>query len=145
MVQTSENPAIGYKKPPPGFPKGKSGNPGGQPKQVDFRRDLKEWLWTRVGGKTRLETILKTLAKKKPEVLLHYAFGKPQETIEIKGETEMKSQVLVVLAQHFAVNPEPEKVVDCSVKNLPEPQPVVVESPKSVTMADLKSDDENPQ
>lgn len=57
----------------------------------------------------------------------------------------LKSQVLIVLAQQMALNPQPEKLVDCSVNNLPEPQPVVVESPKNETTADLNPNSEKPQ
>ncbi len=77
-----------------GFVPGKSGNPNGKPRGVTFSAEVKAWLRQRdeadsakdaASARTRLDVILRKLADEKPEVLLHYAYGKPVETHEHTG------------------------------------------------------------
>lgn len=66
--------------------KGQCINPGGRPKTADFRAEIKAFLAQKVKGKPRLMHLLHRLAKYKPEILLHYAYGKPVESVEISGK-----------------------------------------------------------
>ena len=81
-----------------GFLPGKSGNPSGlnigrRKEAFAFGNYLRDWLqeqpWAkdengkRIAGEVRLKTIVERLAEQKPEVLLHYAYGKPVEVHEV--------------------------------------------------------------
>lgn len=81
-----------------GFLPGRSGNPLGAKAstraQHQFGEELRKWLLQRtdikdLDGKitktTRLFTIVRRLADQKPEVLLHYAFGKPVEMHQVEA------------------------------------------------------------
>jgi len=83
-----------------GFRPGQSGNPSGKnaKHQTQFGELLRDWLskkeWVKdlQTGKRkgrakemRLMTIVKQLAAEKPEVLLHYAFGKPVEMHQVEA------------------------------------------------------------
>ncbi len=71
------------------FKKGQSGNPGGRPKTAKLAELIRQYLDEETGGKTRLRQILEWLHKHKPEVLLHYAYGRPLngEEIEVEEKT----------------------------------------------------------
>jgi hypothetical protein len=74
------------------FKPGKSGNPSGRPKSAHFADEVREFLGEKSGDKTKLRLVLENLSKQKPEVLLHYAFGKPVEsttTINISNEVRV--------------------------------------------------------
>lgn len=79
-----------------GFMPGKSGNPEGKHISRNTRqfgelcRDWlfdQEWVKDLQGRKLhkqmRLKTVMQRLAEQKPEVLLHYAFGKPVEMVQL--------------------------------------------------------------
>jgi len=71
-----------------GFKPGKSGNPSGRPKALfHFGEYIRAFLNSPGDGaaKTQLDALIQRLAKEKPEVLLHFAFGKPVESHEISG------------------------------------------------------------
>ena len=83
-----------------GFLPGQSGNPTGKnaKHQAQFGEKLRDWLlqkeWVkdvntgkriRGGKQPRLLTIINRLAEQKPEVLLHYAYGKPVEMHQIEA------------------------------------------------------------
>jgi hypothetical protein len=68
------------------FKPGQSGNPGGRPKTAQFREEVCNFLSEKIHGKTRLRALLEKLFSHKPEVLLHYAYGKPVERMELSGE-----------------------------------------------------------
>lgn len=70
---------------PTRFKPGQSGNPGGRPKTAVFSEQVRQFLREQPNNKTRLRAILERLEKRKPEVLLHYAFGKPIETVDLSG------------------------------------------------------------
>jgi len=67
------------------FKPGQSGNPSGRPKGAgEFRKTVEAFLHGKLDPKTTvLQDILHRLRVEKPEVLLHYAFGKPTEHVEI--------------------------------------------------------------
>lgn len=79
------------------FAKGKSGNPTGGSERQKQNRIFGEWLrntWlerlitvAQSDGSTkkvrRLDDVLERLANHKPDVLLHYAYGKPVEMIQL--------------------------------------------------------------
>lgn len=95
-----------------GFMPGKSGNPSGgrisQKSQHQFGEFIRDWLkkkdWAQdaLGApldkrfkEPRLETIVKRLAITKPEVLLHYAYGKPAEMLQIQDAEGAPVQFVV--------------------------------------------------
>lgn len=95
-----------------GFKPGQSGNPLGgklarQKESFAFGNYLRDWLaeqaWIRdadgkkIGKEVRLKTIVDRLAHDKPEVLLHYAYGKPVEVHEVAAAegTELEFVVRV--------------------------------------------------
>ena len=66
--------------------KGFTGNPGGRPKTSALREFLLEWLAAKgKGDKKNQLLIVERMAKIKPDVIWHYAYGKPVETVEISG------------------------------------------------------------
>ena len=65
---------------------GKSGNPGGRPKTAKFAEEVREFLAEKQGDKSRLRRVLEDLQKHRPEILLHYAFGKPVDSVEVRSE-----------------------------------------------------------
>jgi hypothetical protein len=74
--------------------KGYTGNPGGRPKTSDLRQFLLEWLAAKANGnKTRQLQLIEQIAKKKPEIILYYAYGKPIETLEVTGKDGQAIQV----------------------------------------------------
>lgn len=80
-----------------GFQPGRSGNPTGKNTRGEmavFGGWLRKWLlekrvFTGVDGQKvrsrRLEWVVNRLAEVKPDVLLHYAYGKPVEMVELSG------------------------------------------------------------
>lgn len=70
------------------FKKGQSGNPGGRPKTAKFAEAVREFLDEKAGGKTRLRQVLESLQKKDPKTLLHYAYGKPVDTVEMQVQSQ---------------------------------------------------------
>jgi hypothetical protein len=103
-----------------GFVKGKIANPNGRrgnqlvPKKRTFELSdhLRDWLrkqdWVRdadgnkIGKELRLETIIKNLAANKPEILLHYAYGKPLERTEITAGDGTNMLTVIVRHAHEA-------------------------------------------
>lgn len=93
-----------------GFKPGQTGNPHGarlgrQREQFAFGAYLREWL-QEVGvvkddegnptkKEPRLKTIINRLAKDKPEVLLHYAYGKPVEVHEVQAAEGTELEFIV--------------------------------------------------
>lgn len=67
------------------FQKGKSGNPGGRPKgHGDFRKVVEAYLESKLNPKTTvLQDCLDRIRTEKPEILLHYAYGKPVELVDV--------------------------------------------------------------
>jgi Family of unknown function (DUF5681) len=87
------------------FKPGQSGNPGGRPKTAKLAELIRQFLDEETGGKTRLRQILEWLHKHKPEVLLHYAYGKPLsgEQIEVREKTTvagLPEEYLEALREH---------------------------------------------
>lgn len=82
------------------FRPGQSGNPGGRPKTAAFAEEVREFLKEKIGKdeKPRVREILERLAKTKPEVLLHYAHGKPVETTATVDATGDLDELLDRLA-----------------------------------------------
>ena len=78
------------------FGKGKSGNPGGRPKSADFCAEVRDFLRARdpkrKDHKAMLVTVLERLSKGDPKILLYYAFGKPQETVEHAGRVKLEHE-----------------------------------------------------
>jgi len=70
------------------FKKGQSGNPGGRPKTAKLAELTRKYLDEKAGGKTRLRHVLEWLQKHKPEILLHYAYGKPVEAVDVQAESQ---------------------------------------------------------
>ena len=70
------------------FKPGQSGNPGGRPKTAEFSDEVRRFLREKSAGKTRLRQILETLQKNDPKILLHYAYGKPVEAVEMQVESK---------------------------------------------------------
>lgn len=103
-----------------GFMKGRVANPNGRrgsqlvPKKRTFELSdhLRAWLqkqdWVRdadgnkVEKELRLETIIKNLAANKPEILLHYAYGKPLERTEITAGDGTNMLTVIVRHAHEA-------------------------------------------
>lgn len=86
----------------PRFVKGVSGNPAGKAKGVtNFNTRVRGWLEEMEGDKPRLEKALKNLLRWKPDVLLHYAYGKPAETLihQNPDGTALRSTVIMALSQ----------------------------------------------
>ena len=82
------------------FKKGVSGNPGGRPKTFHFVKAVKEFLAEGQEDRTRLRGILEKLEQEKPEILLHYAFGKPVETnINVNTDATSADAVAIALAR----------------------------------------------
>jgi hypothetical protein len=77
------------KKTAPGrpFKPGQSGNPSGRPKgSSEFRKVVEAYLESKLDPKTtRLQDCLERLRHDKPEVLLHYAYGKPVELVDVQS------------------------------------------------------------
>jgi hypothetical protein len=86
------------------FKKGRSGNPGGRPKTAKLAELIREYLEESSGGKTRLLKILEMLAKRKPEVLLHYAYGKPIDVVHFpEAHEDVETEELAIeIARHLA-------------------------------------------
>lgn len=97
--EKSQNRPGKRKAPRTAFKPGQSGNPGGRPKAIfkfgEYLRDyLKsdnpqaEQINTKMGYKavkTQLDEIVLRLKKDNPLALLHYAYGKPIESVELSG------------------------------------------------------------
>ena len=85
-------------------PKGTTPNPGGRPKTAAFAEEVREFLKEKIGKeeKPRVREILERLAKTKPEVLLHYAHGKPVETQVSVNESDA-DKVADALARKWAM------------------------------------------
>ena len=86
------------------FKKGQCANPGGRPKTAAFAEEVREFLKEKIGKdeKPRVREILERLAKTKPEVLLHYAHGKPVETQVSVNESDA-DKVADALARKWAM------------------------------------------
>jgi hypothetical protein len=86
------------------FKKGQCANPGGRPKTAAFAEEVREFLKEKIGKdeKPRVRAILERLAKTKPEVLLHYAHGKPVETQVNVNESDA-DKVADALARKWAM------------------------------------------
>lgn len=84
-------------------------NPGGRPNTADFAKEIRAFLHEKVQGKERLRSLLLRIAQRDPKVLLYYAFGKPQETINVQNPdgSALQSQVLVLMAQALANQEQP--------------------------------------
>ena len=69
------------------FKPGQSGNPSGRPKgQSEFRKVVEAYLQSKLDPHTtRLQDCLERLRHDKPEVLLHYAYGKPVEQLDVNS------------------------------------------------------------
>ncbi len=72
-----------------GFRPGQSGNPTGLVKLHDFPAEVRKFLREldpdRKDKGERMRTVVELLAVKDPKVLLHYAFGKPQDNIALQN------------------------------------------------------------
>ena len=87
----------GYFKP------GQSGNPGGRPRTSEFAAEVRAYLREKVKGKERMRLLLENLMKRRPEILLYYAYGKPIETVvQFSSQDEIDMQVSVGLARLLA-------------------------------------------
>lgn len=87
------------------FQKGQSGNPGGKPKNHNFGKELREWLAETdpKKNKTRLQICLENVLRFKPDVLLHYAFGKPAETLTLQNPDGSAFRQTLVIALSQAI------------------------------------------
>lgn len=130
---------------------GQSGNRFGRPKTKDFNRCLHAWLKipALVGkGKTaikatNLERVLESCLRNRPEVLLHYAFGKPTETIEISDPDGlmMRNQMVIELARAIvqqSQNPQSAIEVNSPIQSIQ-----TVEQDASYPIVDPNLKDEN--
>jgi Family of unknown function (DUF5681) len=83
------------------FKPGQSGNPSGRPKSSsEFRKVVEAYLQSKLDPKsTVLQDVFDRLRKDKPEVLLHYAYGKPIEQIDVHSD----SPVLGLPAEYLAI------------------------------------------
>lgn len=94
-----------------GFMPGQSGNPkGGQrrPKELaQFGQWLRGWLAKQITYKrddksvktTRVEWLVGKIAEQKPDVLLHYAYGKPVEMMQVAAAEGAPIEFVVKLRQ----------------------------------------------
>lgn len=72
-----------------GFKPGQSGNPSGSNPVTDFAKTVRHYLGEvdldRPDRATKLQTLIERLSDRDPKVLLHYAFGKPQDNIALQN------------------------------------------------------------
>lgn len=93
-----------------GFKPGQSGNPsGGSHPSREFGKFVRDWLEREVTfnmphgkafkkqRKKRLAWLVQKIADERPEILLHYAFGKPIEAREVQATDESRFEFCVRL------------------------------------------------
>lgn len=85
-------------------------NPSGRPRSAVFREQVLDFLREPLDGvkdRTRLDALLARLEQDKPEILLHYAFGKPTEQVELTSTNGLPLipdnliQAAVIVAQNL--------------------------------------------
>jgi hypothetical protein len=95
-----------------GFTPGKSGNPNGRPKSADFVEAVRDFLAEydplAEGDHTRLHRVLESLAMDDPKILLYYAFGKPCEMAQPKGQDDAALSPITVQVVGGSL-PEPKR------------------------------------
>lgn len=102
MAQNSDKTAKprGRGKP---FQPGQSGNPGGRPATAKFSELVRDFLKEKNGTEIRLRQVLLDLQKNDPKILLHYAFGKPVEQLDVHATSTvigLPDEYLAVLRDH---------------------------------------------
>ena len=78
--------------------KGEVRNPNGRPKGVvSIGQYYRNWL----EADENLAAVTKQLLKKRPEVILHYAYGKPETTnVNLNTETYSIEEIATAIARH---------------------------------------------
>jgi hypothetical protein len=98
-----------------GFLPGQTGNRFGRPKTAHFAEEVRDYLNRKDGDKTNLETVLENLKKRRPEILLYFAFGKPIETqVQVKSAEEETEEIALAIARLWAQGKVPRPPEDKS-------------------------------
>jgi hypothetical protein len=114
------SPLNGQPVPPPAWPKGRSGNPGGAPQGKAFRSWLRSFFETPATRALLLDKITRDLEHDGPGAFalkaLAYVYGEPKQTVEIEMRSVaeryaaargMSPDLLISRARELAAQADP--------------------------------------
>ena len=112
VVETPEKKGRGFASHKNWWKPGQSGNPNGKPRGVTFSSYVRQVLEAN-NGKIR-EKIIRKLSDERPEILLHYAYGKPMETVDLINSDQSLSlfPLAIAIAQQLSGTNSQGQVID---------------------------------